>query len=178
MGTMARDATPSAGSLYCIDKNFSVTKKLDNLSIPNGLVWSLDNKRMYFIDTPTLSVRSFLFDVETGEIKFEKVVIEIEPDLGMPDGMVIDEEGMLWIAHYNGFGVYRWDPLTGKVLDKVAVPVPQVTSCVFGGENMNLLFITTARENMTDADLFKYPDSGNVFIAETNVKGVSEFKFG
>ena len=178
MGTMARDATPSAGSLYCIDKNFSVTKKLDNLSIPNGLVWSLDNQRMYFIDTPTLSVRSFLFDVETGEIKFEKVVIEIEPDLGMPDGMVIDEEGMLWIAHYNGFGVYRWDPLTGKVLDKVAVPVPQVTSCVFGGENMNLLFITTARENMTDADLFKYPDSGNVFIAETNVKGVSEFKFG
>lgn len=177
MGTMARDFTPGAGSLYCIDKNFSVTKKLDNLSIPNGLVWSPDNKRMYFIDTPTLCVRSFLFDVEKAELQFEKVVIEIEQDLGMPDGMTMDEEGMLWIAHWNGFGVYRWNPLNGKLLDKIAVPVPQVSSCTFGGDNMDLLFITTARENMTDADLFKYPDSGNVFIAETNVKGKPEFMF-
>lgn len=178
IGTMARDFTPAAGSLYCINKDLVLTKKLEGLTIPNGLVWSLDNKRMYFIDTPTLCVRSFLFDIEAGDIQFEKVVIEIEPQLGMPDGMAIDEEGMLWIAHWNGFGVYRWNPLTGQLLDKIALPVPQVSSCAFGGDDLNYLFITTARENMTDADVFKYPDSGNVFIVETDVRGVPAYKFG
>ncbi|HEY6977588.1 MAG TPA: SMP-30/gluconolactonase/LRE family protein [Chitinophagaceae bacterium] len=178
IGTMAKDFAPAAGSLYCIDANFSVTKKLEKQTIPNGLVWSLDNKRMYFIDTPTQCVRSFLFDVESGNIQFEKVVIEIDKQNGSPDGMAIDEEGMLWIAQWNGFGVYRWDPLKGRLLDKITLPVPQVSSCVFGGDKLNYLFITTARENMKDADLQKYPDSGNVFIAETKVKGVPAFKFG
>jgi len=177
IGTMASDFARHKGSLYCIDKNLSVIKKLENLSIPNGLVWSLDNKRMYFIDTPTQCVRSFLFDVESGDIQFEKVVIEIDKQNGSPDGMTIDEEGMLWIAHWNGFGVYRWDPLKGKLLDKITLPVPQVSSCVFGGEGLNYLFITTARENMSGAELQKYPDSGNVFIVETKVKGVPAFKF-
>jgi len=178
VGTMARDFVPGKGSLYCIDKNISVTKKLAELTIPNGLVWSLDNKRMYFIDTPTQCVQSFLFDVESGNIHFEKVVIEIDKQNGSPDGMTIDEEGMLWIAHWNGFGVYRWNPLNGKLLDKISLPVPQVSSCVFGGDILNYLFITTARENMSEAELQKYPDSGNVFIVEPKVKGVPAFKFG
>jgi sugar lactone lactonase YvrE len=133
---------------------------------------------MYFIDTPTHCVRSFLFDVESGDIQFEKVVIEIDKQNGSPDGMTIDEEGMLWIAHWNGFGVYRWNPLNGKLLDKISLPVPQVSSCVFGGDKLNYLFITTARENMSEAELQKYPDSGNVFIVETKVKGLPAFKFG
>jgi sugar lactone lactonase YvrE len=178
IGTMARDFTPHKGSLYCVDKNLSVTKKLESLTIPNGLVWSLDSKRMYFIDTPTQCVRSFLFDVETGDIQFEKVAIEIDKQNGSPDGMTIDEEGMLWIAQWNGFGVCRWNPLNGKLLDKIAVPVPQVSSCVFGGDDLNYLFITTARENMSDDELKKYPDSGNIFIAQMNVKGVPASKFG
>jgi sugar lactone lactonase YvrE len=178
LGTMARDFATGAGSVYCIDKNFSVTKKLDNLTISNGLRWSLDNKRMYFIDTPTQCVQSFLFDLETGNITFEKVVIEIDKQKGSPDGMAIDEEGMLWIAHWNGFGLYRWNPLTGKFLSKITLPVPQVSSCIFGGENLDHLFITTARENMSDAEFKKYPDCGNVFIAQPGMKGVPAFKFG
>jgi sugar lactone lactonase YvrE len=58
------------------------------------------------------------------------------------------------------------------------LPVPQVSSCAFGGDDLNYLFITTARENMTDADLFEYPDSGNVFIVKTDVRGVPVYKFG
>ena len=178
MGTMARDFAKGQGSLYCVDKNFSVTKKLDNITISNGLRWSLDNKRMYFIDTPAQCVQSFLFDEETGNIKFEKVVIEIDKQKGSPDGMAIDEEGMLWIAQWNGFGVYRWNPLTGKLLSKITLPVPQVSSCAFGGENLDHLFITTARENMSNDDFKKYPESGNVFIVQPGVKGVPAFKFG
>lgn len=177
MGTMAKDTTPNKGSLYCIEKDFSVTKKLDHLTISNGLTWSPDNKRMYFIDSPTQTVQSFLFDGEKAEIKFEKVAIEIDKKMGTPDGMGIDEEGMLWIALYHGFGVYRWNPLTGKLLEKIDVPVPQVSCCTFGGENFDHLFITTTRQKMSEADLKKYPESGNLFVAKTDVQGLPKFKF-
>jgi sugar lactone lactonase YvrE len=178
MGTMAKDATPNKGSLYCIEKDLSITRKLDRLTISNGLTWSLDNKRMYLIDSPTQTVQSFLFDAEKAEIKFEKVAIEIDRQIGTPDGMVVDEEGMLWIALYHGFGVYRWNPLTGKLLEKVGVPVPQVSCCTFGGENFDHLFITTTREKMSEAEVRKYPDSGNLFVAKVNVRGLPKFKFG
>jgi sugar lactone lactonase YvrE len=97
--------------------------------------------------------------------------------MGSPDGMAIDEEGMLWIAHYGGSGVYRWNPQNGEFLEKIEVPAPHVTSCAFVGENLNKLMITTAQENMSEEDLIKYPQSGDVFLAEIKVKGQSAFKY-
>lgn len=178
IGTMHREFEKEKGSLYSVDPDFTVTKRLNCVSISNGLVWSKDGKRMYFIDTPTQTVQSFLFDVESGNIQFEKVAITIDKKNGSPDGMCMDEEGMLWIAQWDGFGVYRWNPETGKMLDKIELPVPQVSSCAFGGENMDHLFITTARENMSEEIVKKYPLSGNVFIAKTGTKGVPVHKFG
>lgn len=178
IGTMHRQFEKGAGSLYCVDNNFSVQRKITGVTISNGLAWSLDNSRMYFIDTPTQTVQSFLFDAETGNIQFEKIAITIDKKMGSPDGMAIDEEGMLWIAQWDGFGVYRWDPVKGKLLDKIDVPVPQVSSCAFGGDNMDELIITTARENFTEEDAAKYPLSGNIFIAKPGVKGIAPNKFG
>jgi sugar lactone lactonase YvrE len=131
---------------------------------------------MYYIDSVTKTVQCFLFDIHTGELQFEKIAIHI-PD-GFPDGMCMDEEGMLWIAQWDAFGVYRWNPETGELLDKIDLPVPQVSSCVFGGENMDQLFITTAREKMDEEMLAKYPLSGSVFIAKPGVKGLRVHKFG
>ena len=133
---------------------------------------------MYYTDSPTQQVQSFLFDEKTGTINFEKIAITIDKQAGSPDGMCLDEEGMLWIAQWGGFGVYRWDPLTGTLLDKIDVPVPQVSSCAFGGRDMDQLFITTARENMTEDQVEKFPLSRNVFIARPGVKGVPVHKFG
>ena len=96
--------------------------------------------------------------------------------MGTPDGMAIDEEGMLWIAHWGGFGVYRWNPFTGEHLDTIEVPVPNVTSCAFAGENLDQLIITTAQENLTEEQMKKYPQSGDVFLAKPGVKGVKAFK--
>lgn len=178
IGTMHVRHDKGAGSLFCIDTDLSMTLKVNSLAIPNGLVWSLDGKRMYHIDSPTGQVQAYAFDVATGEIVFERTAIVIPEGAGSPDGMCIDAEGMLWIAHWNGFGVYRWDPETGKMLGKIEVPVPQVSSCVFGGDSLEQLFITTARENMSPADIKKYPDSGSVFTAVPGVKGVSKKRFG
>lgn len=178
IGTMNVQFTKGAGSLYCVDQEMSLSKKIEGLTIPNGLVWSLDNSRMYHIDSPTRKVQSYLFDRQTGNITFEKTAITLPSESGTPDGMCIDEEGMLWIAHWNGFGVYRWNPENGKLLSKIDVPVPQVSSCAFGGEHFDELFITTARENFTAEMLAKYPDSGSVYIAHPGVRGVRKNLFG
>jgi len=178
IGTMHREFEKGKGSLYSVEHDFSIRKRLDNVTISNGIVWSQDGKKMYYIDSSTKSVQSFFFDAGTGDIQFEKIAIRIPENGGSPDGMCMDEEGMLWIAQWDAFGVYRWNPETGTLLDKIEVPVPQVSSCAFGGENMDHLFITTARENMSKEVLEKYPLSGNVFIAKPGVKGMTVHKFG
>jgi sugar lactone lactonase YvrE len=178
IGTMHSEFEKEKGALYSLEHDLTLTKRLNSVSIPNGIAWSRDGNRMYFTDTPTQTIQSFLFDVASGELKFEKLAITIDKKNGSPDGMCMDEEGMLWIAQWDGFGVYRWNPQTGKMLDKIELPVPQVSSCAFGGENMDQLFITTARENMSEEKIAKYPLSGNVFIAKPGVKGMPVHKFG
>jgi sugar lactone lactonase YvrE len=178
IGTMHVDHNAGAGGLYCVENDFLPVKKIENLTIPNGLTWSLDGKTMYHIDSPTKKVQAYYFNSATGEIIFERTAITIPEGDGFPDGMCIDKEGMLWIAHWDGFGVCRWNPENGKLLNKIEVPVPQVSSCAFGGANFDQLFITTARENFTPSLLEKYPDSGSVYVASPGVKGVKKNLFG
>ncbi len=174
-GTMHMKHLPGAGSLYCINEDKQVNKKIGNTTISNGLAWSLDNTRLYFIDSPKQRVQSYWYDEKSAEVNFEKNVVHIPVNMGTPDGMAIDEEGMLWIAHWGGFGVYRWNPFTGEHLDTIEVPVPNVTSCAFAGDNLDRLIITTARENLDEEQLKKYPQSGDVFLALPGVKGVKKF---
>jgi sugar lactone lactonase YvrE len=104
-------------------------------------------------------------------------VINIPEALGAPDGMTIDEEGMLWIAHWGGFGVYRWNPQNGELLTKIKIPVPNVSSCAFGGEDFDHLFITSARQDLSEQELRDYPASGDVFWVKLPVKGKPANKF-
>lgn len=178
IGTMDLECKEGCGSLYTIDKDLVVHKKMNHLSIPNGIAWTTDNKKMYHVDTAQSRVNSYFFDAETGDIQFEKVAISVPAEFGYPDGMCMDEEGMLWIAHWEGFGVYRWNPGNGEMLEKLELPVPNVTSCAFGGENMHYLLITTARQGVAKEKLEgEYSDSGNVYIAHVGVKGVQPYKF-
>jgi len=172
VGTMHLTNRKGTGALYFIDKDLRVQKKINNTSVSNGIVWSLNNSRLYYIDSPTQVVQSFIFEEKTGEIVFEKNVIQIPNEMGSPDGMAIDEEGMLWIAHWGGFGIYRWNPHNGELIEKVEVSVPQVSSCSLVGENLDYLLITTARENMKEDELKKYAQSGDTFFVKVNVKGV------
>src|SRR5690606_29918053 len=116
-----------------------------NTTIANGLVWSSDGQTMYFIDSPLKSVKAYAFDGETGRITPQGDVVRIPDEIGTPDGMAIDEEGMLWIAHYGGYSVGRSHPFTGDLLEKVGIPAPNVPACAFGGADGRTLFVTTAR---------------------------------
>lgn len=171
IGTLSTKFTQGAGSLYRIDSNLKPEVQLKNLTISNGMAWTDDQETFYFIDTPTCQIQEYRFDPETGEIGLRKIAVEIPKELGFPDGMCLDHEGMLWVAHYGGSGVYRWNPKNSKLLDKIELPAPHVTSCCFGGENLDLMLITTAQENMSESDLKKYPKSGNVFLVKVGVGG-------
>ncbi|ULQ51394.1 SMP-30/gluconolactonase/LRE family protein [Flavihumibacter fluvii] len=171
IGTMELNCQQNAGALYVVDKNFVVTRKLNQLSIPNGLVFSPDQQHMYHIDSETKKVESYSYDIDHLDIRHEKTLVEIPAGKGSPDGMTMDEEGMLWIAQWGGFCVSRWDPGTGKQIGAIEVPVPHVSACIFGGDNLDQLYITTARQNLTEESRQKYPDSGSVFVAHPGVKG-------
>jgi len=178
VGTMSLQMTQGVAALFRLDKDLVPTKMVSNVTISNGLSWSLDGKTMYYIDSPTQKVQAFHFDPQTGDIRFNKDVILVPKELGTPDGMCMDENGMLWIGHYGGSGIFCWNPETGKLVDKVEVPAPHVTSCAFGGPKGNQLLITTARENMSGEKLEEYPLSGSVFTADMPVKGAPVYSFG
>lgn len=174
-GTMSTQFTKNAGSLYRIDADRIPEKVIDQVSISNGICWSLDEKTLYYIDSPTRKIQAFDFDLEKGFISFNRVAVTIPEELGAPDGLCMDQNGKLWVAHYGGFGVYCWDPETGLQLHKVDVPAPHVTSCAFTGPENNELLITTARENLSAEQLQQYPQSGGVFLATVPATGASVY---
>lgn len=177
-GTMSTMDEREQGALYCLDKDGSVVKKVDKVSTSNGLAWSVDNKYLYLIDTPVQKVYRFDYETDSGKIDNMCAVIDFTEEEGFPDGMTIDDEGMLWIAHWGGARVSRWDPNSGKKIDEIKVPAKNVTSCVFGGEELNELYITTAKEGMTSEELEKYPLSGALFKCEMDIKGFPGNYFG
>jgi len=176
-GTMSLKDVQGAGNLYRLDDDHNVKTIIQNVTISNGIAWRPDNKIMYHIDTPTRQVAAYDFEVETGAIRNKRVVIEIPEEMGSPDGMTVDEEGMLWVAKWGGFQVGRWNPNTGELIDSVGVPAPLVTSCSFGGENMDELYITTARVGLNNDTLQKYPKAGGLFRIKTDVKGQQIHRF-
>jgi sugar lactone lactonase YvrE len=174
VGTMDLDFKTGAGSLYCVEKYSLPKKKIDRVTISNGLAWSIDNKRAFYIDSPTQAIRSYHFDPDKGLLKFEKEVCVIPKAMGTPDGMCIDEEGMLWVAHWGGFGVYRWNPVNGKCIDRIEVNAPNVSSCAFAGDHLDHLVITTARQQLSIDELNQFPDSGSLFVAQLGVGGIEK----
>lgn len=177
IGTMGFGAQKGAGTLYTVTADGTLTTKLDDVTISNGIVWSADKKFMYYNDTPTGQVARYRYDERTGEIVFDGVAVTLMSGTGAPDGMTIDANDNLWVAQWGGFGVYCYNPYTGELLTKVEVPAPNVASCAFGGKNMDTLYITTARAGMSEEQLEKYPLSGSLFVCKPGVTGPKPYKF-
>ena len=168
---------PNAGSLYAFENNI-VQKKIENVTISNGLAWSIDHKTMYYIDTPTFEVVAYKFEKKIGCISDRQVALKIPIEDGFPDGMTIDDEGMLWIAHWDGWQVTRWNPNTGKKLLCIKLPASKITSCTFGGKDLTDLFITSAYVGLSEDELKAQPLAGSLFmIRNCGFKGELPFDF-
>ncbi len=175
-GTMDHNEVEASGALYSYNGK-TVTTLLTGIRISNGLTWSPDHKTFHYIDTPTRQVTAFDYDFATGQIANPRAAIRIPDGMGWPDGMTSDTDGNLWIAMWGGAQVTKWDPRTGQLLEQISVPALQSSSCIFGGADLNELYITSARKGMSEADLQKYPLSGGLFKVVTKVTGMPTFEF-
>jgi len=171
-GTLALEGTPEAASLYRLDADLTVHKMLGEVSCSNGIVWTQDKQTMYYIDTFLHRVDAFDYDLATGAISGRRTAFEVPSEMGYPDGSTLDSEGMLWVALWQGAAVSRWNPATGELLQVADVPAPNVTSCAFGGPNLDQLYITTARDGMSEGALEQYPLAGGLFCADVGVTGL------
>ena len=178
VGTIHMDGTKGASILYRFDPDGSIHEMLHEVSISNGIAWTADKKTMYYADTPTSCIRAFHYDDSTGKISNPRIAFRIPEEDGFPDGMTIDAADKLWIAMWGGSSVNRYDPKTGALLKKISVPAPNTTSCAFGGPSLSTLFITTARTELGEEALSKYPRSGDLFSLNTDVQGVVANSFG
>ncbi len=169
-GTMGLKGEPEVGHLYSLGHDGSVRTLLDKVSCSNGLTWCRDGHIFYYIDTPTRRVRAFDYDIETGAISNERAVVTIPERLGMPDGMTIDQEGNLWIAHFGGSGVGCWGHTTGELVEWIEVPAPHVTSCTFGGPGLDRLYITTANFKK-GGEGPAVEGAGSIFVCTPGVRG-------
>jgi sugar lactone lactonase YvrE len=170
-GTMDMEEKNPSGSLYCLETDGTVHKIVEGVFVSNGIGWSPDNQTMYYIDSPTKKVKAFDYSLERGEITNPRIAVTIPEGEGFPDGMTVDSEGMLWIAHWDGWQVSRWNPATGEKIDSIPVPAAQTSSCIFGGENFDELYITTARVGLSEEQLKIQPHAGGIFYIKPGAKG-------
>ena len=125
---------------------------------------------MYYIDTLTLRVDAMAYDPSTGAMGERTPLVRAEEGWGAPDGMCTDAEGCLWVAWWNGGAVRRFSP-AGELLRTVELPAPNVTSCAFGGPNLDQLFVTTATDQLDDQQLADHPLAGHLFRIDPGVRG-------
>ncbi|GAA3980291.1 SMP-30/gluconolactonase/LRE family protein [Mucilaginibacter dorajii] len=178
IGTMAIDETAGAGSLYTLDTDGGLSLKIQGTTISNGMAWSADHQTFYYIDTPTLQIVAYDFNKGDGSISNKRTVITIDEKDGYPDGMTIDSEGMLWIAHWGGWQVSRRDPSTGKTLFALPMPVANITSCTFGGDDLGDLYITTAQKGLPADELGQQPGAGHLYVwKNSGYKGMPAFEY-
>jgi len=173
-GSLNMNHEKNQAAFYVMEHDGTVRKILDGLTNSNGIGWSPDGKTLYHIDTPTRQVSAFDYDAELGEIRNRRVIVQFPESLeyGYPDGMTVDAEGMLWIAHWGGSRVTRWNPASGEMLAAVKIPATQVTSVAFGGEKLDTLYITTARRTLTPETLRGQAYAGGIFAVTPNVIGL------
>ncbi len=162
-------------SLYCLDGNGAVSCHETNIRITNSLCWSPDGTKMYFTDSPTRLIHVYDFDPESARLSNKRVFATMD-GAAEADGSVIDADGYLWNAQWGAGEVVRFTP-DGKKDITLRLPVSQPTCVALGGPDMNLLFVTTARENLSEEQLKKQGDAGNLFIFETDAKGLKENRY-
>ncbi len=167
------EAGPDSG-LYCMDTDGSVKTMLTGVIQANGMGWTKDAKRFYFIDTQRHIVRGFDYDIERNDLSNGRVCVTVPPEEGIPDGMTVDDDGKIWVALWGGHAVARYDPATGRMRGKVELPAVNVTSCCFGGSGMDELYITTAS---LDTDMDRYPHAGGIFMIKPEVSGAFSYRY-
>jgi sugar lactone lactonase YvrE len=171
-GSMVLATDDPVGAIYSVDAQGFLEVVRQGIGVANGFEWTPDGTRMYFTDTAEGTVYRGAYSAD-GELS------DVEPLItGAPhDGLTIDEEGHLWSAVYGEGRIARYTP-GGEEEFSISLPVPNITSVAFGGRDLSTLFVGSARENLSEEDLERYPLSGAIFSIETRTHGLRPRTFG
>jgi L-arabinonolactonase len=174
VGSMVEGDGEPTGKLYCL-KDGATEVRLSGIMICNSVCFSPDGQSMYFADSPHRNIFRFDIDADTGVLSNQHPFARTAPG-AFPDGSSVDGEGHVWNAQWGAGRVMRYSP-TGNISGQIDLPVTQPTCIAFGGAELDLLFVTTAREGLGATDLAAQPEAGDVFIFQTNVKGIPEARY-
>ena len=176
-GTKDIEGHEPIGSLYRLDADHRVTRVLSGVTLSNGLGWSPEQRTMYYVDSTTYGIDAFDFEISTGDLSDRCRLVDLPREWGLPDGMTVDDEVCLWFAFWGGASLRRFRP-DGRIIAIVDLPVSQVTSCVFGGENLHDLYVTSARGGLSPKQLQDQPHAGGVFRLRPGVGGLPSLPLG
>ncbi len=170
-GTMHIGQTAASGSLYRLDADLSLERCDSDYIICNGPTFNKDNSILYHTDSIKKTIYALDMDAGGG-LSNKRVFAEFtRADEGVPDGMTVDSEDCIWVAHFGGARITRYSP-AGEILEAVPLPVPNITSCTFAGTALDTLYITTASTGIAAADKAKYPLAGSFFSYQPGVTGL------
>ena len=159
------------GKLYRIDTDLSVKVMVEGVGCPNGIGFTADLKTMFFTDSVIRTIWAFDYDVETGDLANQRPFVQLAESDGMPDGMVMDSEGCLWSALWDGSGVIRFSP-EGKSIARLELPARKITCPVWGGRDLTHMYITSAGAQDKAAN---GEAAGSLFRVNPGVTGVADF---
>ena len=176
IGTMDNKIREPTGALYSVDPDGRVVKHFGDVRVTNSICISPDQKTLYFSDTRRFTMYAFDLDVEAGVISNRRVFADYTASGDRPDGACVDAEGYIWNAIFAGHRVVRYAP-DATIVRTIEVPVTHPTCVCFGGDNLETLYITTARKFLSDAQLAAEPWAGSLLATEPGVKGLPELTF-
>ena len=175
-GTTSRDRVPGSGSLYRLDSDLTLTRVLTGATVSNGIGWSPDATRMYYVDSVPRTLDVLDYDLATGAVSNRRRLVDIDEAVGSPDGLAVDADGCIWLAVWGSGALYRYAP-DGALEGLVTLPTRNVASCCFGGHDLGELFVTSASAELNAQELAADPTAGGVFHLRPGVRGLPTTAF-
>jgi L-arabinonolactonase len=173
-GSMVEGAGLPTAKLYCL-RGEQLDVRLTNIAISNSICFSPDGRQLYFADSPERTILRYDIDADTGAIS-NRAIFARTPPRAFPDGSNVDAQGYVWNAHWGAGRVVRY-ALDGSIDLEIEIPTTQPTCIAFGGKDLDLLYVTTARQGMSPDALAREPNAGNVFVYKPNIKGLADPRF-
>ncbi len=176
IGTCSTDGSEGRGALYSVAADGGVRELLAGITESNGLAWSLDARTMYYVDSGEPRLRAYPYDPETGRLGDRRDLVVFGDGEGIPDGLIVDAEGAVWVAMWGGASVRRYSP-GGDLLEHIETPVSQPTCAAFGGPGLDRLYLATAWEGMSAAQREREPLAGSLLVCRPGAVGLPAARF-
>jgi sugar lactone lactonase YvrE len=173
-GSMDAGLRDPTAALYRLDPDLTCHKLDEGIICSNGIAWSPDNETMYFSDTRSEALYAYDFDIATGAVANRRVFLDTTDKPFRIDGATVDRDGYYWCAEVHGWSIGKY-ATDGTQVDRIRLPVRQPTMCSFGGENLDVLYVTSATRFLEPGEAEQQPLAGALFaIHGTGAVGLPE----